>query len=358
MNVRWTNATALTATLTTLLLVSVEARAQVQGWADGRGGQATMSELIPRLSSGQAYTERYTFAVDLDGGGHIGVNFTISNLGVRNGYGAAEVRVRIPGEDRYEYSERVARRSWSSESDRFALDIADTQVEAVGSSGFRLRHQGDVELDLTFENTIPMWRPGNGELRSGDDYYRFTLTAPRANVTGRVKIDGQWRDVQGERAGYGDHVATNIAPYDMATRFTRFRDYNGDVFVMWREIELTEDFGGHTVAFVVVGIGNRVVYENTSPSVTFENIHRDNDTGYDVPHSIAVSGDGFQFQLTGNDVARRDLLESYGRVARLVASRLSNPFQYNVDGTYTMRLSSGSSSNANGSGHYTVDFVN
>ncbi len=345
-------------TTAALLLVGPTAMAQTQGWDEGRGGTASMTELIPRMSSGQAYTERYTFSVDLDGGGHIGVNFTISNLGVRSGYGAAEVRVRLPGEDRYEYSERVSRRRWDSASDRFALDIADTQVEAVGTTGFRIRHQGDVEVDLRFENTIPMWRPGNGEVRSGDDYYRFTLTSPRANVTGRVKINGEWRDVRGTRAGYGDHVATNVAPYDLATRFTRFRDYNDDVFVMWREIELTDDFGGDTVAFALVGVGNRIVFEDTSPTVEFQRVSHDQETGYRVPHAIAVRGQGFEFSLNGSNVRKRDILESYGRVARMVASRLSNPFQYNVEGAYTMRLTGGASATANGDGHYTIDFVN
>lgn len=323
-----------------------------------------MNDLIPRMSSGQAYTERHTFSVDLDNGAHVGFNFTITNLGIRNGYGAAQVRVRWPGESNYSYGERVSRSNWSFDENRFALDIADTQVEADGNDAFILRHQGDgIEIELRFVNNIPMWQPGNGEIRQGDDYYRFTLTSPRADVTGRVNIGGQWHDVTGARAGYADHVATNVAPYNLAKRFTRFRNYNGDLFVMWREIELTDDYGGQTVSWVVIGQGDQIIFEDSGPTVGFGNATRDSETGYNVPHAVQVeasNGDrGMRFQLRGDDVARRDLLESYGRAARAVASRLSNPFEYTIAGDYALEVVLGDRRiRTTGSSHYTVDFVN
>lgn len=339
------------------------AAAQAQSWAEGRASAVSMNELIPRLSSGQAYTERYTFAVDLDDGTHVGFNFTISNLGVRSGYGASEVRVRFPDRANYHHQERVSRRNWSHQTDRFALDIADTQVEAEGANVFVLRHTSDeIEVELRFQNRIPMWRPGNGEIRNGDDYYRFMLTAPRADVTGRIKVDGAWREVRGSRSGYGDHVATNVAPYDLAKRFTRFRHYNDDIFVMWREIELTEDHGGHTVAFVVVAVGDRIIYEDVNPEVRFSGLQLDGATGYHVPHQAdVISSNGsvqLRFSLRGDSVEKRDLLASYGRAARLVASRLSNPFQYNITGSYNLEIAGGTSIRRSGKGHFTVDFVN
>ena len=346
-----------------LMVMPTMAFAQAEGWGEGRRGQVSMNELIPRMSSGQAYTERYAFAVDLDCGTHVGMNFTISNLGLRNGYGASEVRVRFPDRANYHHGERVSRRNWSFQSDQFGLDIADVQVWADGADAFELRHQSDgIEVELRFEKKIPMWRPGNGEVRSGEDYYRFMLTAPRAEVTGRIKVDGEWREVRGTRSGYGDHVATNVAPYDLAKRFTRFRSENEDVFVMWREIELTEEYGGERVSFVVVAVGDRIVYEDTSPEIRFSEINHDGATGYGVPHQAEViSSNGvaqLRFGLRGSQVEKRDLLESYGRAARMVASRLSNPFQYNVNGDYQLEITGGASIRRSGVSHFTLDFVN
>jgi len=340
------------------------ASAQVQGWSEGSAsGQVSMRDLVPRMSSGQAYSERYGFAVDLDGGGHIGMDFTISNLGIRSGYGASQVRVRLPGQERYEYGERVSRGDWTTAGDRLALDIAKTQVESRGDDSFVLRHDGDVKVELTFRNTMPMWRPGSGQIRQGDDYYRFTLIAPRANVEGRVQIDGVWHEVSADRAGYADHVATNVAPYDLAKRFSRFRDYNDDVFVIWREIELSEKFGGRTLTWAMVGVGDRIIFTDPDAQLRPGNVRPDSSTGYQVPHAVQLEGDSAQgqmrFVMRGERVEKKDLLASYGRAARLIASALSKPWQFNIHGDYALEVDVGGRTlRTRGGGHYTVDFVN
>ncbi|RAL23879.1 hypothetical protein DL240_06945 [Lujinxingia litoralis] len=344
--------------------VPATAQAQLQGWSEGSAArQVSMRELIPRMSSGQAYSERYGFSVDLEGGGHIGMDFTISNLGIRSGYGAAQVRVRLPGQERYEYGERVGRGDWTTASDRFALDIARTQVEAQGADSFVLRHDGDVKVELTFRNTMPMWRPGTGQIRQGEDYYRFTLISPRANVEGRVQIDGTWHEVRAERAGYADHVATNVAPYDLAKRFSRFRDYNDDVFVIWREIELTEQFGGRTLTWAMVGVGDRIVFSDAAATLRPGNVNADSETGYQVPQAVQIEGESGQgqmrFVMRGDRVKKKDLLASYGRAARLVASALSKPWEYTVHGDYALEVEVGGRTvRKRGRAHYTVDFVN
>ena len=252
------------------LVMSATATA-AQGWGSGATtGTPTMQDLIPTVSSGQAYSERYSFSFNPDQGGHIGINLTISNLGLRSGYGASELRLDMPDRDRYSESERVRRRHWSYDEDQFGLEIADAELRADGENAFEYRYDdGDVKVELRFEKRVPMWRPGNGEIRNGDDFYRFTLVAPRSRVEGRVYIDGEWHDVSTEDSGYADHVVTNVAPFDLGKRFTRFRAYEDDVFVLWREIDLTSDYGGRPVTWVVVGVGDEIIYEDASAEARF-----------------------------------------------------------------------------------------
>lgn len=355
----------LLASLLMLALIGVASPALASGWGSTATERAlTMSELIPRMSSGQAYSERYSFAVDFDDGGHVGINFTISNLGVRSGYGASEVRVRLPDHDNHRFAERYSRGDWSYDPDSFGLEIGPSSIKASGEDAFDFVYRGDdVEVELRFELQMPMWRPGSGEIRSGDDYYRYTLVGPRSNVSGRIKIDGQWKDVTGTRRGYADHVATNVAPFDLGKRFTRFRNYNDDAFIMWREIGLTEAFGGGTASWVVVGVGDRIVYQDANADVRFGELERDDETGYLIPHATQVTSqqgdDRLRFVLRGNDVNRRDLLASYGRVGRAVASRFSEPYEYVVAGDYTLEvLVGGRPLRLRGSSHVTVDHVN
>lgn len=356
--------TKFTAVITVLLtgasLVASTATAEVSTNASG----VSPDELIPSMSSGQAYSERYNFAVDLDNGGHISMNWTISNLGIRNGYGAAEVEVRHSDIDDYHSSERESRRNWSYDENRFALDIADASIEAVDDGIFDLRYTGDdVRIELRFDNTIDAWRPPDGEVDDNGDFYRFTMVAPRADVTGRVYIEGQWHDVSGDRSGYADHVVTNIAPYNLATRFSRFRQYDDDVFVMWREMALTDDYGGDSNAWIVVGVGDELVYEDTAPDVRFGDIDYDAETGYHVPHAIQIlsnNGDGqLQLTLREDEIHRTDLLDHYGRVVRMIASTVSEPYQYDIHGDYALQFDVGDHLiRTIESGHVTIDYIN
>ena len=331
----------------------------------GDGGQEFGADaLIPKMSSGQAYSERYSFAANLDGGGHIGMNFTISNLGIRNGYGAAEVRVELPDFDDYSSSERVSRGNWSYDEDNFGLDISGASVEYKGDGTFRLEYDGDgVHVRLLFENKTPMWQPASGKIENGDDYYDFRLVSPRADVRGHVHVDGDWHEVKGYRTGYADHVATNVAPYDLASRFTRFRSSGDDLFVMWREVNLSDDFGGDSVSWVVVGIDDEIVYEDSNPVIRFGNVKRDEETGYQVPHAIQVrSTEGsseFMWMLRKDEIKKRDLLEGQGRMVRMIASTVTEPYQFNIEGDYVLQIEvDGEEYRTTDASHVTIDYVN
>lgn len=344
---------------TALLLPSL---ANAQGWT-GKASQPTMKELIPRMSSDEAYSERYSFAVDLDGGGHIGIDFTISNLGFGDGHGAAAVRVKLPKKRKYEWSKKVSESDWSASSSSFGLDIANTKVSAKGNDAFVLRHDGEVKVELEFQNEIPMWQPGAGQINVDGGYYAFDIIAPRANVTGRVKIGDKWIDVRGTRAGYADHVATNVAPFDLARRFIRFRDYNEDLFVMWREIQLTEGNGGKSLAWVVVGYKGKIVFSDAAASLKFGKIQKDSRTGYEVPRVVQLDArdgkDSVRLVMKGSKMKKKDLLAGYGRAAKMVASAVSEPYQYDLKGDYQLQMTiGGASATVGGRGHYTIDFLN
>ena len=348
-----------------VIMVAGLSTAYASGWGSAASGQqATVSDLIPSMSSGQAYSERYSFAADLDGGGHIGMNWTISNLGIRNGYGSSEFRINLPDHDNFRVNERVRRSQWSYDEDSFGLDIANSKIKAVDDGVFEIDYDdGEVRAELRFESRIPMWQPGSGELRSDDDFYRFTIIAPRADLSGRVYVDGQWHDVKATQSGYADHVSTNIAPYNMGKRFSRFRQYSDDVFIMWREIDLGAAFGGRTVTWILVGIGDEIIYEDVDAELRFGNLERDDETDYQIPHAIQVlsnnGSDKVRLTLRGEDVDRRDLLAGQGRMVRSIASRVSNPYRYDVEGRYALELEVGERRLRKvDEGLVTIDYVN
>jgi hypothetical protein len=348
-----------------LFLMSAQpASAVTHGWTTGPGSKKlTATSLTPKMSSEEAYTERYSFAVDLDGGGHVGVDFTVSNLGWGDHHGGASVRVRMPGSKKYEYNKKVDDGEWTFSKSGFALNIASTSVKAKGKNTFIIKHNGRVKVDLKFVNRIPMWRPGNGQITVEDGYYAYDVIAPRAEVTGRIFINGVWKDVRAERSGYADHVATNIAPYDFAKRFSRFRQYKDDLFVIWREITLESDHGGKSLTWIMVGYKDQIVISDSNARLRSGKIKRDSKTKYPVPFALQVDGkrggDRVKLVMNARKKKRKDLLASYGAAAKVVASSVSEPFRFDLACDYTLQMTiKGSNATVRGSGHYSVDFIN
>ncbi|MEZ4460172.1 MAG: hypothetical protein R3E66_10660 [bacterium] len=342
-----------------LLFTFVGATAFAQSWGGGTGRPA-MKDIIPEMSESEAYSERYGFAVDLDGGGHIGVDFTISNLGWGNGHGAVEVRVIDANKKKYKFSKKLDDDSWTYDKGKFVIDIAGTRVQQEGKDSFRLIHKGATSFDVVFENRMPMWRPGRGKIKVGDDgYYEFNLIAPRADVKGTVN----GKPVTGTRNGYADHVATNVEPYNLATRFTRMRNYNGDVFVIWREITLTKDAGGKSLTWVMVGYKDDIVFSDTNARLKEGRIKVDPVSNYRIPLSVQIDAkngqDSIKLVMRGKTYKRTDLLDSYGDAAKLVASAFAKPVRYTVDCDYQLQMTiAGATATISGETHYVVDQIN
>lgn len=340
------------------------AYAEVKGWDSGKGSsKPTMKQLVPTMSSDESYTERYTFSANLDGGGHIGTDFTISNLGWGDGAGAVQVRVKYPGQKKYKFSKKVDDDEWTYSKKTFKLDIADTKVTALGKGKFRIQHDGSVKLDVVYDNTIPAWKPGDGRIDTEEGYYKFNLIAPRANVSGKVYIGGKWRKIKATKKGYADHVATNAAPFDLAKRFMRMRDYNKDVFIIWREIRTTDDLGGKSMTWVMVGYKDKIVFSDPSARLKFARVRKDSRGGYDFPMDIQVDGqsgeDTVKLVMRGTKYRRTDLLDRLAPEAKIVAAAVSKPFRYEIKCKYTLQLDiQGAKATVGGDWHFVLDYIN
>lgn len=359
---------ALAIGVTCLLLHATPAAAQgTRDWADGAGKPIGLEDFIPEPSDAEAYIERYTFSVDLDGGGWIGTKLTISNLGMGDKHAAARVTVELPErKKKYEYNKKVSADAWKSSSEALDLRVAGVELTGQDDRHFQIRFEepgGDVKVHLDFENVLPMWRPGNGRIDVEGGYLEYEMLAPRANVTGKVFIDGSWRKIKSSARSFADHSATDIAPFDFAKRFSRFRAYNDDVTIAWREIKLEEEWGGKSLTWVVVGYKDDIVFSDARAEMRMGRVSRDNYTGYTVPYAVQVDGksgkDRVKLVLRGRKLKRQDLLESYGAAARMVAGAVSKPFRYDFRCRYTLQMTiKGATATVQGDGSYSFDYVN
>ena len=354
----------LVAAVLCLAVLPAESTAQTKTWADGSDARPTSDDLIPKLHSAEAYSERYGLLARLDGGGKVKINFTISNLGWSDAKGAAQVVVKMPGEDKYKFKKKVNKGDWSYSKKNFKLDIADTVIESKGKRKFELRHDGKVKVRLTMTSDTPMWSPGRGRLDVGDGYMKINMFALRSTAKGKVKIGGEWREVKSTRGAYGDHVSTNIAPYDLATRFSKARVYDdeNDVFFLWREIKLTEDNGGDSITWMMVGYKDKIVFSDPDAEIKFGKVRKDK-VGYEIPYAVQLEGkdgeDKVKLVMRAKKMRRTDLLKSYGNLVRMVASSVSKPFNYNFRCEYALEMQiQGAKATVRGKGGYVVDYLN
>ena len=364
-DIGWRRWATLGSLLLTLCGLPLEARAQVSGF-DGEGERTpAVDDLIPELSGGEAYSERYAVSFTSDRGIEVYLNWSISNLGWGDHHGSAKVTVKFPERPDYTFQKTVDREGWSNDDQRFGLDIADTSIASGEEGGFRIRHDGDVRLDLKLTGGCPLWSPGRGRLEVDNGFLERQVFALRASATGRIKVDGEWQELGAEKAVYGDHVVTDIAPYGLADRFSRARIVDGDrdLMVVWRETKLTEAQGGESVTWIVVAYRDEIVMADPDASITFGRIRRDGETGYRLPHAIQIEGergeDSVKVVMRARKRTGTDLLAGYGRVAKLVASSVSQPYSFYFDSDYQIEMTiGGRRASVRGEGGYTMDILN
>lgn len=316
--------------------------------------------LIPEMGGKEAYSERYEFEAALEGGGRIMMAWTISNLGWGDGRGAAQVELHLPRREPYDFGKKVGRGKWSFEKNPFQLTIAGTRLRAAGGDTFKLTHDGKIRIEATFRSRLPTWSPGRLVHKKG--YRHVTLICPRADVEGRVRLDGTWKKIRSDGAGYADHTATTLAPHKMAVRFSRFHAFQGDTTIVWKGIDPTEKFGGGRIAWILVGKRNRIVFHDLNADLKFADDKKDPATGYSIPRTIETTGRSGQDRVSvvqrAGDYRRTDLLAKYGTFAQLIAGAVATPYRFEQEARFTCEMIvDGTSSTTEGSGDLVMDFL-
>ena len=190
----------------------------------------------------------------------------------------------------------------------------------------------------------------------------MALIAPRADLTGRVQIDGSWKDVRSTGKTSGDYNYTQFAPFDLAKRFSRFQDFNGDVFVAWRSIQLTKENGGKTLTWLVIGYKNKIIFSDANARIRESAIVKDRASGYPAPKAMqvdAASGDDrVKLVMHGKSFRSVDMLEDYNAAIKLFAKAMTKPVQLSFKGEYQLQMTiKGTTANVAGKEGYSMDYM-
>lgn len=191
---------------------------------------------------------------------------------------ARELVTRKPGVELHVYSPDGRRREVvahytdadiEAATDRCRVRIgANTaEVEFPDHGGPPVHHvrvaEEDLEFDLRFDGELPGWMPGDGRTtysRGGEDtgeFFAWVVGAPRARVTGTVRIGGKTFTADG--TGYHDH---NWGVGDMKRVIDRWywgRLYTEDFTLVYANVLTQKAYGAHWATPLMLGRDGEVI---------------------------------------------------------------------------------------------------
>jgi len=154
--------------------------------------------------------------------------------------------------------------AWSASTETCDVAVGENIIEGYYPTyTVKFRH-GELACDLTFENLLPGWTRGTGEIMFGrpekEQLFGWVVAQPRAKVSGALTVEGKEHRVSG--LGYHDHNwGSGFLPsYVSHWIWGRLSD---DRFTMiFADITTTRRCGGVRVPLVFLALDDKIVLES------------------------------------------------------------------------------------------------
>lgn len=173
-------------------------------------------------------------------------------------------------------TKRQVRTSYPKSEGSFSAEDVDVRIGPnkcwVDRSGPLPVHRAflaeeDVVFDLTFANELPSWMPGRGETHYGPvDHFGWVVAAPRARVSGTVRIGDLTLDAAG--IGYADH---NWGVGDMKRIVQRWhwgRLYTDDFSLLFANVMTQKRLGHHWSQPLMLAKNDQIVLSTGEVTLT------------------------------------------------------------------------------------------
>ena len=105
-------------------------------------------------------------------------------------------------------------------------------------------------FDLNLYSLIDPYRPQDGIINAGDEYFAWLAAVPNGEVEGTVTIDGVKKEIKG--TGYHDHNWGNTPLQKLFSGWTWFRGKAGPYTVILAELNAVENRGGFDIPILFV----------------------------------------------------------------------------------------------------------
>ncbi|TSE00615.1 hypothetical protein FOS14_06135 [Skermania sp. ID1734] len=312
----------------------------IEAWNGPGRRDGSLTEVRPQdnalhPNSSMLAFEHWYFDAYLDSG-HTVVGFLIKRRpeDLPNSRPWVELIVYAPDGTRRQVARKYSRSDATFSSDRCDVRIGpNTARVEFPAAGFPIHHLhievDDVAATLRFENETPSWMPGRGETRFGQkDSFGWVVAAPRARVTGSVRIGGMEFAASGR--GYADH---NWGVGDMKRVIDRWhwgRLYVEDYALLYATVLTQERYGSHQISPLMLAVNETIVLSTGEVQLTEGPAVFDETANRSYPSWIRLQvPDAVDLLLTVRDVIHaHDLLDD----VPVVRSRVVKPLVRRIVG--------------------------
>ena len=356
-------------TLSLVLLAAASAQAADITFGPVGDGKVKVADMAVFEGGSGSYSDKYTAEATFKDGSTFYFSIFHRSFGVGKVDFEVKSRYRDGKGGEWRTKERLTKGEWSQTTGKkFEIVMGRHKLSGTPKKWTFKAEDDAVAFELTFDADTPPWRPGTGRAyfdSSKEHYVDMSVLAPRARVTGTIRIGEETKEVKGR--GWATHTQSNMLPAETATRWLQFRTEKGPLSFYVREIMPAPRWGGEPVRWLLVARKGDILFQSTDFKLEMGEFEYDtkHENRYGIPKVLRMEGkDGDKelkavIKLTGRR-SRTDLLESLSAVERAVVSRFAKPVTYTYHGAYQVEVKTGAEEpqSFKGRGVFELDHLN
>ena len=182
-------------------------------------------------------------------------------------------------------------------------------------------------FNLSLQSLVDPYRPQDGIIKAGDDYFAWLAAVPNGDVDGTITINGKEKKIKG--SGYHDHNWGNTPLQKLFKSWTWFRGKAGPYTVILAELNAVESRGGFDIPILFVADENQVLVDkfgNKELLTMKNNLIEDYYPSKNEPqfsNFLISSHDNVSVKISGNQII--DNIEIFKRLSLPAPLNLFKP---------------------------------
>ena len=161
-------------------------------------------------------------------------------------------------------------------------------------------------IDLTLKSTSKPYRPQDGIIKAGDDYFAWLATVPNGTVDARINYNNTKKTLTGD--GYHDHNWGNTPLQKLFDSWIWFRGKSGEYTVIASELNTSIKRGGYKIPILYMANEDSILVNRfgmnglfTKYSDKIENVY--NKTNEPLFSTIEmITEDGVKLKINGRKI--------------------------------------------------------